>query len=371
MTSVVGVYEQQFTEEDAQAAYNAVKSGVLSSFGGCVRELEERFCNFVAPRGDHASDRLGMTCCNGTAALVLALYGLGITRARVAVPACSFAATGFAAIEQQNTLEFIDADPNTWNLDIDDLKQKCQYWLEAGDPIKCVIAVHTYGNPYDHFRLKELAKQYKFKIVEDACEAMGADFRGTKAGNLGDVSVFSFYGNKLIAGGEGGFVLTDDPDVMDRMRLYRGQGQDPNRRFWHLVPGFNYRITNLQAAVILSQLRRVKEIQAQKALVRATYSKWLPTNLKLQTVLPGATHSWWMVSVLGGSDDYYSRTSDKLAAAGIETRPIFPPLPSMPAFVKWKAEAPKAAGLYQRGITLPSGPATKLSDIERICDLLR
>lgn len=358
---MINVYEQIITESDAKAAYDAVQTGILSSFGQYVPELENRFATYIGRK--HS-----LTCSNGTAALLLALHGLDIRGSKVAVPSCSFAATAFAAIAANNRIEYIDVDPSSLNLDLDQLERKCEYSQEY-DPIKCVIAVHTYGNPYDHDRLKALATKYNFKIIEDACEALCATYNDKKIGQLGDVSVFSFYGNKLIACGEGGMVLTDDDEIANRIKLFRGQGQDPNRRFWHIIPGFNYRMTNVQAAIVLSQLNRIDYTQHLKQRIADLYVQRLSGRYQFQRVLTGSTHAWWMVTVLTENLNFYREACVAFKQAEIETRPIFPSLASMP-FNKNPYIINNCELVSARGISLPSGPATSLDNINKICDIL-
>lgn len=359
---MIHVYEQYFTEEDAKAAYDAVKSGVLSSFGPKVLELEEKFTQFIGR--SH-----GLTCSNGTAALLLALIGADIKDCRVAVPDCTYAAVGFAPVHRNCRLEFIDVTLTDWNIDADQLDEKCTYWADK-DPIKAVIAVHNFGSPYDYERLVEVARKHNLIIIEDACEALCGKFKNQYTGTLGDISVFSFYGNKLLASGEGGFILTDNSEYYNKMLLHRGQGQDPNRRFWHIIPGFNYRMTNVQAAIVLSQFNRIDQIQMKKLKIWEHYIEHLPSHVTIQGTNDGATHAWWMISIIGDHDKYYIETSTRLAAHGIETRPIFPALHSMPAFGSLDITRPVTTLLNNRGITLPSGPGTSLESIERICSLL-
>lgn len=358
---MINVYEQITTEEDAVSAYNAVKSGILSSFGPYVGELENSFSAFIGRKYSH-------TCSNGTAALLLAIKGLGLQNCKIAVPSCSFAATAFAALAGQNRVEYIDVDPYTLNLDLDYLERRCEYSQEY-DPIKCVIAVHTYGNPYDYDRLKAMAIKYDFKIIEDACEALYGFYKDKKVGQLGDVSVFSFYGNKLLACGEGGIILTDDEEVSHKIKLNRGQGQDPNRRFWHIIPGFNYRLTNVQAAIVLSQFKRIDQTQEIKLKIAERYIARLSGKYRFQTILDGAKHAWWMVTIMADDLGFYDQARVALQKAEIETRPIFPSLASMP-YNKYPYLISNCERVSASGISLPSGPGTSMESIDKVCDIL-
>ncbi|MEM3097471.1 MAG: DegT/DnrJ/EryC1/StrS family aminotransferase [Nitrososphaerales archaeon] len=357
------VYEPFFTEEDAKAVYDAVRSGMVSSLGPAVEQLESAFAKYCGRK--HA-----ITASNGSVALVLAITGLKLKNERIAVPASTFAAVASSVLNTCNRLEVIDVETSGWNMDLDLLEDRCNEARRNGDPIRCVIAVHNYGNPIDFNRLRRQANTYGFYIIEDACEAMGAEFCGKKTGSFGDVSIFSLYANKTITSGEGGIILTDDDEIAYTIRLYRGQGQDPNRKFWHLVPGFNYRMTNIQAALALSQFKRIDEIMKCKERVANEYKAHLPAHARIQQELPNAKHCWWMFSIVSNELDY-EFMANVLAERGIETRPIFPSLTQMPAFAHLGYRCPNAEWLHAHGITLPSGPNTSDKDIRYICDVIQ
>lgn len=351
------VYDAQFTEEDAQAAANAVRSGILSSFGTEVKNLETDFASYVGTK--HA-----LTCTSGTTALYLALAPIIRPGDVVAVPTCSYAATAFAAIHLGAQVEFIDADLGTWNMDLDALEKACQT-----KKITAVIAVYNYGNPLDMDRLIDIANKYGLYVVEDACEALAATYDGKRVGSFGNVGVFSFYGNKTISCGEGGMVVTNDDNITDRIKLERGQGQDPKRRFWHLIPGWNFRMTNLQAAVVNSQFARIDDILKRKREVVERYRDHLNADLLWQTVPSKGEHCYWMVSVRHWKLGWYQEASKYLADRGIETRPIFPPIHKMPATYQ-DIHAPNAELIWDTGITLPSGIGLTNDQIDHICDVV-
>lgn len=358
---MIPVYDQIFTDHDAEAARQIVSSGFLSGTGSKVVELEEVFAKYT-------NRKYAASCSNGTAALYLAFKGFDLpSGATVAIPACSYAATGFATDLAGHKIECIDAEDNTWNMDLSKLEDKLKE-----KQIDVVIVVHNYGSPVDFVKLNELKKKYKFLIIEDACEAMHARHKGNIAGSLGDISVFSFYGNKLCSSGEGGIVVTDNKKYHDLICLHKGQGQDPKRKFWHIVKGFNFRMTNVQAAVVLSQFDRIDSTQKRKLEIKDLYTECLPKFVELQGTLKGCEHSWWMVSIKSEIPNFYKKASKHLMGYNVETRPIFPPLPSMPAFEECKdQDYTIAKWLNKQAITLPSGPATKNEDIIRICRMLK
>lgn len=350
----INVYDPVFTEADAQAAYNAVKSGILSSFGPEVKTLEDNFAQYIG-------SAFGLSCSSGTAGLYLALSSFIKPGDIVAVPTLSYAATAFSVIHHNAQVEFVEADRDTWNIDFDHLEALCRT-----KPIKAVIAVHNYGNPLDMNRLMELSNKYGFIVIEDACEALSSSYGAQKIGNIGHIGVFSFYGNKTLSSGEGGIVITNNQKFYDHMKLERGQGQDPNRRFWHVLPGSNYRLTNVQAAIINSQFSRLDSILQRKSEIYERYRDHLDGDLIWQEVPSDGRHCYWMISVRHWEDDWYKKAEQHLLANNIETRPIFPPIHTMPACSR-NISLPNADLICNTGITLPSGLALTNEQIDYIC----
>lgn len=358
---MIPVYNQILTDEDAEAVKNVILSQYITHIGKETSELEnyfEKYCD----------RKYSLSCTNGTAALHLALVGLNLHKKTIAVPACTFAAVAFAPAYLSCKTIFIDVDKDGWNIDLWLLEQECKK-----HKIDAVIATHNYGNPYDYVRLKTLSENYKFFIIEDACEAFGSTYKNMNAGSLGDVSVFSFYGNKLITGGEGGILLTDLDHVANKVKLFRGQAQSRTKKFWHEDIGHNFRITNIQSALILSQLSR-KDFILQKAKDNyELYKKHLNKKFVLQKQIVNSNSCWWMVSILHPENaEFYEIASEKLKSHGFDSRPIFPPLPRMPPWQKEnkKKSFPVAEMLTNYGITLPSGPGIKNELIMQICDII-
>jgi perosamine synthetase len=293
-------------------------------------------------------------------------HGIGEGK-RVIVPACSFIATAFAASHAGAEPIFLDVEDGGWNLDLYRLEDFLRY-----SRVSALIAVHNYGNPLDMDHLMTLSNKYGFVVIEDACEAFGGILNGKRAGGLGNVGVFSFYGNKTITAGEGGMLLTNDEKVRDQAVLLRGQAQDPNRRFHHLCVGYNYRWTNIQAALALEQFKRLDKIISRKKEIFDLYEQHLDGAFVRQNVLPNAEHSYWMFSVRLPRSGWYNDAKRHLEQNGIETRPVFPPIPSMPAYdyPEYPPNLHVSYALFDTGITLPSGPGTSDEDIKRVCEAL-
>lgn len=361
---MIPVYNPVFTEDDAQAVYDVVKSQFVTHIGKETDQLEEIF------RSEY-NRKYALSCSNGTAALHLALVGLNLEGKTIAVPACAFAAVGFAPAYVKCKTVFIDADQRTWNMDLGLLEEACKK-----QRIDAIIAVHNYGNAYDYIKLRRLSEKYKFFIIEDACEAMGAWFADCEAGTLGDVSVFSFYGNKMVTGGEGGMLLTDLEFVKDRAGLFRSQALSKRRRFWHEAIGHNFRITNMQSTLVISQYKRKLALVNRAKEVADTYIKHMPSELRTQEEEDGGAgkHCWWMFSVVHPQKpNFYEIASAALRVAGYDTRPVFQPMPLMPPWEEQEKhnKYPVAEFLADRGISLPSGPGLDLEEIPKICDVLK
>ena len=359
---MIPVYNQVFTNEDAEAVHNVVKSQFITQASPEVEKLENNFKRLTGRK--HA-----ISCSNGTTALHLALLSTNLGNKNIAIPACCFAAVAFAVEYVKSIPIFIDVDINTWNMNLDILEQKCKI-----SKIDAVIAVHNYGNPLDMDKLVTMSNKYGFIIIEDGCEALTSKISKSDIGSFGKASIFSMYGNKLISCGEGGIILTDDDYVVDRCKLLRGQAQQPGKRFWHCDIGYNYRITGMQAALANSQINRIKETSAKLIEIADTYMNNIPKWLKYQHSPIGGHNSWWMFSILNESDpNYYETASKILNSLGYDSRPIFPPVPLMPPWYHHEFtenDFPVAVKLWKQGITLPGGPGLEISEVIKISKAL-
>ena len=358
---MIPVYNPIFTEDDAKAVHDVVMSQYVTHIGKETALLEETF------EKDY-NRKYALACANGTAALHLALVALNLEGKTIAVPACAFAAVGFAPAYVNCKTMFIDVDQNTWNMDLGLLEEACKKTR-----IDAIIAVHNYGNTYDYPKLRGLQDKYKFFIIEDACEAMGAWYGDTEAGKLGDVSVFSFYGNKMVSGGEGGMLLTNLDHADDKACLFRSQALSKKKRFWHEAIGHNFRLTNIQSALILSQYKRKWDLVHRAKEVAECYKKYLSSDVIMQEEAPNVTHCWWMISVVHRQKPhFYNIASEILKEAGYDSRPVFQPMPLMPPWIEQEKNNsyPNAEFLADRGISLPSGPGLDMAEIPKICKIL-
>jgi perosamine synthetase len=287
----IPVAQPSLDGNEAKYVLDCVNSEWISSSGIYVDRFETDFAAFCGVTE-------AVTCTNGTAALHLALAALGVGPGdEVIVPALTFVATANAVRYCGAEPVFVDIDPETMNVDPDEIEQSITARTRA------IIPVHLYGQCADMDPILDMAASAGLVVVEDAAEAQGAEYHDRRAGSMGTVGTFSFFGNKIITTGEGGMITLNDPDLACRIRQLRSQGHDPRRRYWHPIVGFNYRMTNLQAAVGVAQLERVEELLLRRANVATWYDEELAD---LADVLdrprsrPGNVHVYWMYTVVLG-----------------------------------------------------------------------
>jgi perosamine synthetase len=336
----------------------------ISSTGRFVAEFEKAFAELCEVR--HA-----IATCNGTTALHLALVALDLSADdEVIVPTLTYIASANAVRYCNATPVFVDNDERTFNLDASLIEAKLT------PRTKAIIPVHLYGHPVDMAPVTEIAKKHQLFVVEDAAEAVGARYHGRPVGGLGTCGVFSFFGNKIITTGEGGMVTTNDDDLAARLRLLRGQGMDLERRYWFPVVGYNYRMTNIAAAIGLGQIERVKHHLARRKAVARGYNErlWaLRDHIILPTSENWAEHVYWMYTIMlrTGGEAERDLLMVWLDAAGIETRPVFYPLHLMPPYQSYgEGSYPKAELCASRGINLPSHGLLTDTDLDRIAESL-
>ncbi|MET8092059.1 DegT/DnrJ/EryC1/StrS family aminotransferase [Micromonospora sp. NPDC005220] len=326
---------------------DALRSGWISSQGPYLRDFEEGFARRCA--ADTA-----LTTSNGTVALHLVLAAAGIGPGdEVIVPALTYVATANAVAYCGARAVCVDVLPESWCVDPAAVR------AAIGPRTRAVIAVDLYGHPADYTALRHLCERHGLLLVADAAESFGATLDGRPTGSLADVTTFSFFGNKVLTSGEGGCVTTSDAALADRMRLLRNQGMDPQRRYYFPVLGYNYRMTNLCAAVLCAQLDRADEIIARRDQVIAGYEEQLADEpaLSAQPVASGVRRAPWMAAFLVGAEgDATSRDAlaRALARLGVETRPFFVPIPDLPAHRDPGADCPVTEDLSRRGINLPT-----------------
>ena len=354
----IPVYTPLLNGREEKYVLDAVRSGWISSLGRYVNRFEEDFARFCGVRN-------AVSVSNGTVALHLALHALGIGPGdEVIVPSLTFVATANAVHYTGATPVFADVDATTWCIDPADVARRTTSRTRA------IMPVHLYGHPAPMDELRALAEEHDLLIVEDAAEGHGAQIGERMAGSLGDIAAFSFYANKIVTTGEGGMLTTDDDALAARCRMLRDHAMPPQRRYWHDEVGFNYRMTNLQAAVGVAQMERIASLIARKRAIAARYIERLSglPGLTLPAERPGCTSVYWMVSLL--VEPPFPLTRDALILAlreqGIDSRPFFYPLDMLPPYFS-PTPRPVSLQLSGTGLNLPSSPALTDAQVDYIC----
>lgn len=345
-----------------------IETGWISSEGPFVNRFEEGFA-------DRIGCRFGIAVCNGSAALDVAVATLDIGPGdEVIMPTFTIISCAAAVVRAGAIPVLVDADLLTWNMDIARLED------HVTPRTKAIMVVHIFGLPVDMDPVIELARRHGLKIIEDAAQAHGQTYRGRPCGSLGDISTFSFYPNKHVTTGEGGMLATDDPELAARCRSLRNLCFKPEQRFVHDELGWNYRMSNLQAAVGLAQLERLDEFLARKRRMGAHYQRLLADVPGLQLPSPStdfAENDYWVFGVvLKDTITFDAReTMARLAARGIGTRPFFWPMHEQPVFRKRGLfsgqRLPRAERIARRGFYLPSGLALSGQQIEECAATLK
>jgi perosamine synthetase len=359
----IPVAEPVLGQEEIDNVMAAMRSGWISSLGAFIPEFEREFAAFSG--AEH-----GIAVANGTVALHLALVAAGVTAGdEVLMPSLTFVATASAVRYCGAVPVFVDSDPDTWQMDPADLERK------VTPKSRAVIPVHLYGHPCDMDAIMAVASRRGLTVIEDAAEAHGAHHRGRPVGAIGAIGCFSFYGNKIITTGEGGMCLTNDPAMAEHLRLLRDHGMDPKRPYWHEVVGFNYRMTNLQAAVGVAQVKKIGGFIEKKRQMAAWYAEVLAPlaaagRIRLQPEAAWARSVFWMNSILladtpASVDQVRARLGDR----GVDSRPFFHPAHLLPPYATG-ARLPVAEHLGSRGINLPSGTGLERDQIERVARAL-
>jgi perosamine synthetase len=357
----IPVYQPSLTGNERAYVNEALDSGWISSKGVFIGRFEEAFAARIGVR--HA-----LTVANGTVALHLCLLALGLGPGdEVIVPAFTYIASVNCITYVGATPVFADSCADTWQLDPEEVRRRITPRTRA------IMAVHVYGHPCDLAALRALADEFGLYLVEDCAEAFGSTFEGREVGTWGDIGAFSFFGNKTITTGEGGMVVTGSDELRDKVFRLKGQGLSKDREYWHDLVGYNYRMTNLQAAIGLAQLEQADAFIAGKRQLAAWYQEDLQglEGVTFHPASPNVRHTYWMCTVM--LDDASRRVGLRahLAAQGIETRPSFPPIHLMPPYERPGLDLPVACSLGSRGLNLPSWPGLERGQARWIISELR
>lgn len=353
-----------FNGNEKKYLNECIDTGWVSANGRFIDEFQKSFSNYLGC--DYS-----IACCNGTVTLHLALKALGIKPGdEVIMPSLTYIATANAVAYCGATPVFVESEQDSWNIDPEAIEKAITQKTAA------IIPVHLYGLPANMDKIMQISKKYGIPVIEDAAEAHGAKWNNQYVGNIGDVGSFSFFGNKIITSGEGGMITTNSKDIRDRVAFLRAQGVDPQKRYWYLELGYNYRMTNMQAAVGLAQLENIEWHLEQRQRVATIYKKYIrdiSDYVSIQSVDKRAHHVYWMFSII--LNDNVKKSRDEVMQCmekdNIEMRPAFYPMHVMPPYYNTKLNLPIAEKIGSRGINLPSHALLEEEDIFYVVESLK
>lgn len=344
---------------------DAIRSTWISSSGHYVNRFEKMFAELCSAKS-------AVSIVNGTAALHLAVEVTGLQPGdEVIVPSLTYIATANAVRYAQGVPVFVDVEPETWCLDPDLIERS------ISARTKGIIAVDVYGHPADMDRIREVASRHGLWVIADAAEAHFARYKGRVTGSLADMSVFSFFGNKIVTCGEGGAITTDNPDFESRIRLLRNQGMDPNRRYFFEAVGYNYRLTNVACALLCAQLERREWLIDRRREIYRRYRERLAgvPGVGLQPQAPWAEVTPWLFCATIDAERF-GRTRNEvmtvLQQKRIETRPFFIPIHQLPIYAATHRGGPLpiTEKLAASGVNLPTFSGMTDAQIDRVCSAL-
>jgi perosamine synthetase len=364
----VPVNEPLLDGNEEKYLVECIRTGWISSEGPFVERFETQFAARVGRR-------YGIAVSNGSVALDAAVVALGIGPGdEVIMPTFTIISCAAAVVRAGAVPVLVDCDPVTWNMDVDQVRAR------IGPRTRAIMPVHIYGLPVDMDPLMDLARTHRLAVIEDAAEMHGQTYRGRPCGSFGDISTFSFYPNKHVTTGEGGMVVTDDAQIAERCRSLRNLCFKPGRRFVHDELGWNYRMTNLQAALGVAQLERLDEFVTRKRAIDQHYRQQLEglhgIALAPRTTSYAETICWVFGLVLADHVPFdAAEAMARLGQAGVGTRPFFWPMHEQPVFRRMGLfegeQHPVAERIARRGLYLPSGMALTPEQLERSAAALR
>ncbi|HDB1440022.1 TPA: DegT/DnrJ/EryC1/StrS aminotransferase family protein [Vibrio cholerae] len=356
--TMIPVYQPRLSGNEKKYVNECLDSTWISSKGEFINRFESAFSKYIGAENC-------TTVSNGTVALHLALAALGIGPGdEVIVPSFTYIASVNTIIQTGAKAVYVDSLPDTWNIDVNDVIAKIT------TKTKAVMAVHLYGLPCDMDALVDVCKKHNLFLIEDCAEAFGTLYKNKHVGTFGDVATFSFFGNKTITTGEGGMVVSKDKNVHDLACHLKSQGVSKVKEYWHDALAFNYRMTNICAAIGLAQLEQADEIIAKKREIASWYQRRLNhLPITFHKEIENTKHSFWMCSILVENAQDRDLLRTVLKSHDVETRPLFPLANTMP-HVFTEHKFPVAENISSRGMNLPSYPELLEKDVDYICNVI-
>ncbi len=357
--------EPQLDGNELAYVTDCITTNWISSQGKYVNRFENMFSEYI--NGNEA-----LAVSNGTVAIHLALVALGVGRGdEVIVPDFTFAASINAILHAGATPVLVDVDIETWTIDVGEIEKALT------DRTKAIMPVHLYGHPCDMDPIMKIARAYNLFVIEDCAEAVGSYYRDKHVGTLGDAATFSFFGNKTITTGEGGMVLFRDKLVANTARTLRDHGMSPEKRYWHDVVGYNYRLTNMQAAIGVAQMERIEYFVQHKRDLANAYHQALQNleEIRLPLEAEWAKSSYWLYTILLNDDVDIGRDDliQRLLINGVEARPVFYPMHIMPPYLPFggKRSLKNTEIISRSGISLPSSSAVTEKQVQQIARAIK
>ena len=353
----LAIAQPQLNGKELDYLLDAFLSTWISSTGKYVTQFEKEF-------SDYCGTKYGVATSNGTTALHLALVVLGIGEGdEVIIPDITFAATINSVLYTGATPVIVDIEADSWCIDPDEIEKAIT------EKTKAIIPVHIYGQPCDMGRIMEIAKRHNLYVVEDCAEAHGAMYAGKKVGSFGDIGCFSFFGNKVITTGEGGMCITDNQELDQRMRIYRDHGMSRERKYYHEVVGFNYRMTNLQAAIGVAQLENIEKTLEWREELENSYRDKLNAvaEINLQrNDLPNRKKITWLVTAYVSDEEKRDACMKAMVDANIDARPFFVPLSEMEIYKNYVFSNKVSKDISGRGFNLPTSYVVGKEQIDKV-----
>ncbi len=356
MDSRIPICKPWIGEKEKQYVQECIESSWISSKGRFISKFEQKVSDFIGAKYCSSTS-------NGTTALHLALLAIGIKKGDEVIT------TNFTYVASTNSILITGATPVFCEIRESDLNIDSSLIEKlVTKKTKAILVTNVYGYMVDLVKIKNICKKHNLYLIEDAAESFGASLGKDMSGSYSDISTFSFFGNKTITTGEGGMVICKQKKHFEKIKQLKNQGNSLSQTYFHDILGYNYRMTNIQAAIGCAQIDNIKEILERKSIVYHKYEKLLSNKVKFLNKLKGSTPSYWMVPVIFDKVEQKRETENILNKNNIETRPFFTPIDLLPFYENSKCVVAKS--IYRKGLLLPSFPSLRESEIEKICSLI-
>ena len=352
----IPIYKPELGENESKYVNQCINSTWISSRGEYIGRFEKMVGDFIGSSNCSATS-------SGTTALHLALLALGIGQDdEVLTSNFTYVASTNAILMVNAKPVFCEINPTDLNIDVDDLERKITAKTKA------ILVTNVFGFMCDFNRIQAIAKAHNLYVIEDAAESFGAKLGGKYSGTFGDISTFSFFGNKTITTGEGGMVICKKEKHLQKVNQLKNQGNSLGKTYYHDILGYNYRITNIQAAIGCAQMEKLESILKRKTNLYRSYKLSLSSRLKFLDEIDTSEPSYWMTPVIFNSIEEKEKVREELNKQKIETRPFFTPIDMLPFYEE--TNLTNAKNIFKKGLLLPSFPGLSNVEIETICGII-